>query len=98
MSHSRKAVSEFFHCSNNNAAFDFSLTGLIFCNYSRLRLLVVIVHIIAIFTLLMLYNYISRESKVTLVCVSVRGLMPTLLRGPGCNLGSGRGCPLVVHY
>jgi len=24
--------------------------------------------------------------------------MPTLLRGPRCNLGSGRGCPLVVHY
>jgi len=23
--------------------------------------------------------------------------MPTLLHGPGCNLGSGRGCPLVVH-
>jgi len=32
------------------------------------------------------------------VCVSVRGRMPTLLLGPGCNLGSGRGCPLVVHY
>ena len=30
------------------------------------------------------------------VCLSVR--MPTLLQGPGCNLGSGRGCPLVVHY
>jgi len=24
--------------------------------------------------------------------------MPTLLHGPECNLGSGRGCPLVVHY
>ena len=23
--------------------------------------------------------------------------MPTLLRGPGFNMGSGRGCPLVVH-
>ena len=32
------------------------------------------------------------------VCVSVCGRMPTLLHGPGCNLGSGRGCPLVVHY
>ena len=32
------------------------------------------------------------------VCVSVRGRMPTLLHGPRCNLGSGRGCPLVVHY
>ena len=32
------------------------------------------------------------------VCVSVRGRMPTLLHEPGCSLGSGRGCPLVVHY
>ena len=24
--------------------------------------------------------------------------MPTLLHGPGCNLGNGRGCPLIVHY
>ena len=32
------------------------------------------------------------------VCLSVRGHIPTLLHGPGCNLGSGRGCPLVVHY
>jgi len=24
--------------------------------------------------------------------------MPTLLHGPGCNLGNGRGCPLAVHY
>jgi len=32
------------------------------------------------------------------VRVSVRGRMPTLLHGAGCNLGSGRGCPLVVHY
>jgi len=32
------------------------------------------------------------------VCLSVRGRMPTLLHVPGCNLGSGRGCPLVVHY
>ena len=32
------------------------------------------------------------------VCLSVRGRMPTLLHGPGCNLGSDRGCPLVVHY
>ena len=31
------------------------------------------------------------------VCLS-RGRMPTLLHGPGCNLGSGRGCSLVVHY
>jgi len=32
------------------------------------------------------------------VCVSVHGRMPTLLHRPGCNLGNGRGCPLVVHY
>ena len=32
------------------------------------------------------------------VCVSVRGRTPTLLLGPGCNLGHGRDCPLVVHY
>jgi len=28
MSHSHKAVSKFFHCSNDIAAFDFSLTVL----------------------------------------------------------------------
>ena len=32
------------------------------------------------------------------VCLPVRGRMHTLLHRPGCNLGSGRGCPLVVHY
>jgi len=32
------------------------------------------------------------------VCVSVRGRMPTLLHGPGCNLGEWKGIPLVVHY
>jgi len=32
------------------------------------------------------------------VCLSVRGRTPTLLHGPRCNLGHGRGCPLVVHY
>jgi len=31
------------------------------------------------------------------VCLSVRGRNPTLLHGPGCNLGSGTDCPLVVH-
>jgi len=39
--------------------------------------------------------YISRESKTTRnelwsrasVCLYVRGRMPTLLHGPGCNLG-----------
>jgi len=32
------------------------------------------------------------------VCESVPRRMPTLLHGPRCNLGNGRGCPLVVHY
>ena len=32
------------------------------------------------------------------VCLSVRRRIPTLLHGPGCNLGNGRQCPLVVHY
>ena len=31
------------------------------------------------------------------VCLSVHGRMPTLLHGPGCNLGHGKGGPLVVH-
>ena len=38
------------------------------------------------------------------VCVSVylfvclvRRRIPTLLHGPGCNLGNGRGCPVVVQ-
>jgi len=31
-------------------------------------------------------------------CLSVPGLIPTLMHGPECNLGNGRGCPLVVHY
>jgi len=43
---------------------------------------------------------------VTRVCVSVCLSVclyaavcphPTLLHGPGCTWGSGRGCPLVVH-
>ena len=32
------------------------------------------------------------------VYLSVPRGIPTLLHGPGCNLGNGRGCPLVVHY
>jgi len=32
------------------------------------------------------------------LCLPVRGRTPTLLHGPGCNLGHGRGCPIVVHY
>jgi len=31
------------------------------------------------------------------VCLSVRSRVPAQLHGPGCNFGSGRGCPLVVH-
>jgi len=31
-------------------------------------------------------------------CLSVRGRIPPLLHGPGCNLGHGTGCPVVVHY
>ena len=32
------------------------------------------------------------------VCLSVRGRMPTLLHGPGCNLEEWWGWPLVAHY
>jgi len=32
------------------------------------------------------------------VCVYVTRHIPTLLHEPGCNLGNGRVCPLVVHY
>jgi len=34
------------------------------------------------------------------IYVSVLRRIPTLLHGPGCNLGNGRAgrCPLVVHY
>jgi len=32
------------------------------------------------------------------VCLSVPRCIPTLLHGPGCNLGYCRRCPLVVHY
>ena len=32
------------------------------------------------------------------VCLSVRRRIPALLHGPGCKLGNGRGCPLVVRY
>ena len=39
----------------------------------------------------------DRQCFCLCVCVSIRGRMPTLSHGPGCNLGSGRGCPLVVH-
>jgi len=50
--------------------------------------------------------YILRESQTTRnalwsrasVCLSVRGRMPTLLHGSGCNLEEWWGRPLVVHY
>ena len=32
------------------------------------------------------------------VCLSVPCHIPTLLHGPGCNLGGMVGVPLVVHY
>ena len=32
------------------------------------------------------------------VCLPVRGRMPTVLHGPGCNLGQLEGMPLVVNY
>jgi len=32
------------------------------------------------------------------VCLSVPRRIRTLLYGPACNLGNGRGCFLVVHY
>jgi len=31
------------------------------------------------------------------VCLSVRRRIPTLLHGPRCKWGNGRGCPLVVQ-
>jgi len=40
---------------------------------------------------------------VTAICVSCPSVLHriptvTLLHGPRCKLGNGRGCPLVVHY
>jgi len=32
------------------------------------------------------------------VCLSVHGRTPTILHGPGCNLGAWQRLPLVVHY
>ena len=40
----------------------------------------------------------SSDDHQCLPVVSVPRRMPTLLHGAGCNLGDGRGCPLVVHY
>jgi len=31
------------------------------------------------------------------VCLSIPRRIPTLLHGPGCNLGNGMWCPVVVH-
>ena len=42
----------------------------------------------------------GRRAKCILVtrfCLSVRGHMPTLLHGPECNLGNGRGCVYSVY-
>ena len=47
---------------------------------------------IGIFT----FRAVSRRRRASVclsVCMSVRGRMPTLLHGPGCNLGNGSGCP-----
>ena len=45
-----------------------------------------------------MYNvYWSHASVCLSVCLSVPRHIATLLHGPGCNLGNGRGCPLVVH-
>jgi len=32
------------------------------------------------------------------VCLHIPRRMPTLLHAPGCNLGNGKECPLVVHF
>jgi len=47
----------------------------------------------------MYYGHV-RLSVCLSVCLSlsVHSGMPALLHGPGCNLGSGKECPLVVHY
>ena len=45
-----------------------------------------------------MYSGHGRLSVSLAVCLSVPRRIPTLLHGPGCNLGNGRGCPLVVHY
>jgi len=53
------------------------------------------------------FFYISREAYPRgmynghgrlCVCLSVPRRSPTLLNGPGCNLGNGRGCSLVMDY
>jgi len=41
---------------------------------------------------------LAMAASVCLFVLSVPRRIPTLLYGPGCNLGNGRGCPLVVHY
>ena len=40
----------------------------------------------------------AKRILVTAVCVSVPCHIPTLLHGPGCRLGNGKGFTLVVHY
>jgi len=59
-----------------------------YCGHAHLRVWL-FVSDIAVFVL-------KRDVKLEptmCVCPSVRGRMPTLLHGPGCNLGNGRGCP-----
>ena len=38
-----------------------------------------------------------RPSECLCICLSVPCRIPTLLHGPGCNLGEWQGCPLVAH-
>jgi len=56
------------------------------------------------YLLVIIFRVRRTEAKsilVTAVCVSVclpvPRRIPTLLHGPGCNLGNGRGFPLVVY-
>jgi len=42
--------------------------------------------------------YIGHGGLCVCMSLSVPGCIPALLHGPGCNLGNGRGCCLVVHY
>ena len=40
----------------------------------------------------------SRVSVSVCLSVCLSAATFSLLHGPRCNLGNGRGCPLVVHY
>jgi len=58
-----------------------------------------------VYILLITLRVSRRRREMYIVCVCVSACLsaaafpvPTLLQGPGRNLGNGRGCPLVVHY